>query len=372
MSRTNTTFGLLQATAAVVALAVLFWSVGALSFRFAEAANVTSFSDTLSDSAPSAGSDHTIEFVSADGATTGQDIVITYAAGFNLAGIGQEDIDLIVDSVNVATTSWSVGVVGQVITITLDSTSIPATTSVEILIGNNATDGTPDTQIVNPGTQGSYELTVAVGASDTGSTQIAIVDSVTVSASVPTQFTFTVSGLAGGETVNGTTTTGSSTATTIPFGLLEAGVATTVAQQLSVETNAKNGFVVTVQVDDQLVTPTGEDINGFIDGAFTSSPTAWTSPSGTLGNEDTYGHWGLTTNDSSLTGGDIFGNVASSSLYVSASTTPVEVFSHTGSADGTTPHIGRTEVGYTIEITALQEASDDYETTLTYVATPVF
>jgi hypothetical protein len=31
-----------------------------------------------------------------------------------------------------------------------------------------------------------------------------------------------------------------------------------------------------------------------------------------------------------------------------------------------------TEVGYKIEITPLQEAADDYTTTLTYIATPTF
>ena len=45
---------------------------------------------------------------------------------------------------------------------------------------------------------------------------------------------------------------------------------------------------------------------------------------------------------------------------------------HDGPADGVTEDIGRVTVGYQIQITALQEAGDDYNTTLTYIATPTF
>src|SRR3989344_304288 len=47
MFRTNSTFTLLQALTAVVTFAIILWFVGVPSFR-AEAANVTSFSNTLS------------------------------------------------------------------------------------------------------------------------------------------------------------------------------------------------------------------------------------------------------------------------------------------------------------------------------------
>ncbi len=40
--------------------------------------------------------------------------------------------------------------------------------------------------------------------------------------------------------------------------------------------------------------------------------------------------------------------------------------------DGVTDDIGAAQVGYQIQITALQEAGDDYSTTLTYIATPTF
>ena len=45
---------------------------------------------------------------------------------------------------------------------------------------------------------------------------------------------------------------------------------------------------------------------------------------------------------------------------------------HNGAADGTGNGTGTANIGYQVEISALQEASDDYSTTLRYVATPTF
>ena len=45
---------------------------------------------------------------------------------------------------------------------------------------------------------------------------------------------------------------------------------------------------------------------------------------------------------------------------------------NTGPADGTTAGIGAARIGYQVQISALQEAGDDYTTTLRYIATPTF
>lgn len=378
MSNARTSFSLLQATAAVAAIAILLWSLGLPSFRIAEAANVTSFSDTLSDSAPSALSNHTLQFVTPNGVIGGGAITINFPAAFTGVGaIDSGDVDLTVngspetlgDTPSGAT--WGVSTTSTSIIITSGTGTIASSATVTIAIGTHTTvGGVGNEQITNPATSTSYEIDVTVGAQDNGSTRVAIVNTVEVTASVDTTLTFNIDGVGGGTAVNGTSTTGSSTATAIPFGTLQAGVATTVAQQLSVTTNAKNGFVVTVQADGQLVSATGADIDGFANGTYTSTPTTWSGPSGSLGNENTYGHWGITTADNSVTAGltDEFGD----NEFVSASTSPVEVFRHDGPANGTTAHMGRTEVAYQIQITALQEAGDDYNATLTYVATPVF
>jgi hypothetical protein len=160
-------------------------------------------------------------------------------------------------------------------------------------------------------------------------------------------------------------------ATEIPFGTLVADTAKAAAQNLEVETNAANGFVVTVQTDTQLVSANGADIDGFVNGNFTATPTLWDQPGATPGQEEEYGHWGLSSTDATLTAGltDFF---AAGTEFVSASTTPVEVFRHNGPTDTSVSGAGNTTVIYKVEITALQEAAEDYTATLTYVATPVF
>lgn len=149
---------------------------------------------------------------------------------------------------------------------------------------------------------------------------------------------------------------------------LTCTVPTAWTQALTVETNAANGFTVTVVQDQVLTSAAGGDIDNFIDGANTATPAAWQSPAGTLGSENTYGHFGITTEDASLSDGDSFGTA----LYAGNINTPREVFYHTSVADGSTADIGTTRVGYKIEIDSLQEAGTDYTMTLTYVATPIF
>lgn len=381
MNRASNAFSVLQATAAIVGLAIILWSFGLPSLRFAEAASVTTYSDTLSDSAPSVNANHTIQFTTPTGVTNGQTIVFTFDAAFDPTSVDFTDIDMATSSgeFTLATDCTgseraSAAFSGDVLTITLcsgDGGIIAANGTTTIQIGTNATfQTTGDQQINNPGVVASYEIALVAGA-DTGTTEIAIVDTVNVTASVDTLFTFTVAGRPTGTTVNGVHTTGgSTTATSIPFGQIDAGVASTAAQLLTVVTNAKSGFVVTVQSDGQLDSATGADIDGYINGNYTTTPTAWTSPSATVGQENTYGHWGLTSDDAALTSGytDLYG----SGLYVSASTTPVEVFRHSGPVNGVGMGVGTTTVGYRLERSALQEAADDYQATLTYVATPVF
>jgi hypothetical protein len=75
----------------------------------------------------------------------------------------------------------------------------------------------------------------------------------------------------------------------------------------------------------------------------------------------------LTSEDSDLNAGE-FG----SDEWVGNLEAPRQVFSHDDVADGSTPDIGVTDVGYQIEISSFQEAGSDYSNTLTYVATPTF
>jgi hypothetical protein len=383
MHKASNALTVLQAIAAVLGMTIVLWSVGFPAIRFAEAANVTSFSDTLSTSAPSAAANHTIQFTTPTGVANGSTVVLTFDSGFTGAGsITATDIDVATTSqMSVAancagTEKVGAAFAGNVLTLTFcsgDGGSIPAHGTTTIKVGTNATfGGTGTHQLTNP-VVGSYPLSVTAGASDSGGTRVAIVNQVTVSASVDTLFTFTVAGTAKNTTVNTADTTGASTtATTIPFGKLLSGVATTAAQRLTVVTNARGGFVVTVAASSQLISANGADIDGFKDGAYTSTPTAWAAPGNTPGSENTYGHWGITTDDGSLSAGNPYQVGTGGDRYVSASTTPVEVFYNTGPTNGATQGQGTTVVGYKAQISPLQEAADDYTATLTYVATPVF
>ncbi len=363
--------------ALIVLAGLLMWSVGLPAWApMAQAAALTNFSDTLTDSDVSAPSNHTIAYTTPNGVSAGETIVITFPAGFNLSDLSFNDIDLYAGSERTLGSSpsgatWGVATTSTTITFTSGTDTIASSTAVVIEIGTHATAGaTGDTQIINPGSPGTQIINVSSGSGiDSADTRVYIIDDVVVTASVNTTFLFSITGVASGASVNGspTTTADTTTSTSLPFGTLNALQSKTLAQDLSVTTNAANGFVVTVQQDQNLRSATNADIDGFIDGAYTNTPAAWVQPSGSLGQEWTYGHWGLTSEDADLNT-DEFG----SDLWVAASTTPRQVFSHNAPSNGTTPNSGSTRVGFQIEITSLQEAGTDYTNTLTYIATPTF
>lgn len=350
-----------RVVAMLVACAVLLWSVGA--YTTAQAANLNLVSNTLTESAPSSLSGHFFSFRIPAGSsvTSTADYVITFPAGFTgVSTVVSGDLTVRLNAgAPIAIANFAAG--SQ--TITFDNVAATSTDVVTVQIA--------PTKVVNPATVQSYEfrITVANPTTDSGRTRVAIVDNVTVTAIVNTTFEFVVSGLATSTVVNGTSTTGSTTATQIPFGVLNANQIYTMAQQLNVTTNAANGFVVTVEQDGNLRSSTGADIDGFSNGTNVNTPTAWSAPSNSLLLENTWGHWGLTSNDINLNAGEFIG---SGGRWVAASTTPRQVFSHNGPSDGTTQNAGLALIGYQVQISPLQEAADDYITTLTYIATPTF
>jgi hypothetical protein len=95
MIHTAKSVGILQAVAMTVGVALFLWSTGLPTlFRMAEAASITSASDTLSNSAPSLASNHTFAFQVESGMTAGQTMTITFPAQFTLPALGVEDFDL--------------------------------------------------------------------------------------------------------------------------------------------------------------------------------------------------------------------------------------------------------------------------------------
>ncbi len=367
-----------RVVATLVACAVVLTSIGV--YNVAQAANLTGVSDILTESAPSLVSNHTIAFTipaGSAGVPAGGTITVAIPSGFTgVSSLVFTDLDLqtnatdrtLVAGAPGATANWGYTVSGNTITLTAGSAATPVTAgqAVEIQIGTNATFGaTGANRITNHVTAGaSYELVITAGTSDTGRTRVAIVNAVTVTAIVDTTFTFTITGTATSTLVDAESTTGSTTPTLIAFGKLTAGVPKLMAQRLNVTTNARNGFNVTVESDGTLDSSNGADIDTFSNNTDVSTPTVWSSPTNLVANENTWGHWGLTTMDNV--------GLFDPAEYIAASTTPRNIFAHTGPADGTTNDIGSTTVAYKVQISALQEAAQDYTSVLTYIATPTF
>ena len=280
-------------------------------------------------------------------------IDITFPAGFTTIVVGNVTCP----------TSSTASVTGNVVTCTVGVGGVAAGAQTVTITG-----------VTNPSSAGSQ--TINIVTEDTGLVEIesvdvmvAIIDDVTVTATVSSTLTFTVALVNSGVAINtDSVTTITSTATTIPFSTLTANTPAIGGHTLTVETNADDGFVVTVQQSANLTSAGGSDIDSFKDGTAQTIPTAWTSPTGTLAaGENSYGHFGFTSEDSDLNTNE-FGDA----LYAGLDgTTADEVFSNDGAADGSTVDKGSTKVGYKVEIDELQEAGD-YTNTLTYICTPTY
>jgi hypothetical protein len=370
----------LQAVAMTVGIALLLWSTGVPTiFRSAEAASISNASDTLSDSRPSVGSVHTIQFGLPNGMANGQDFRIAFDGAFDSTSspLTASDITMTVGG-NATTvvagtptgTNWGVlGLGSDTLSFYAPTNFGVASSGVIVLTIGSSTNN----MLLNPSATSSYEIQIGGGTStiqDSGEVRVAIIEQVTVSASVDTTLSFSVSGVGSGAQVNGTSTSGASTNVSLPFGQLTPGVVNTLAQRLNVTTNAGNGYSVTVETTGPFESTVGATIDGFANGGDAYTPIAWTAPSGVYSNPDTYGHWGITSTDNATTRdpADEF----DSGEWAAPSTTPIVIMGHASSSDGTTDGVGSTTVGFQVEITALQEAGDDYSTELRYIATPVF
>lgn len=381
--------------AVVLTLAVIFWATGLpLLLRSASASQVSFFSDTLSDSNLGALATHTIVYtntsaiypndsikVSLDPAGTSPSGTSAFTEAFSSATT--TDITLqggattysVVSSCTVGNQVSAIGNYNngsdENLTLTMcPGAALIATSSTVTLVVGAATK-----LWTNPSVTGSLVIRLGGTNANSGDTRVAVLQNVTVTASIDTTFTFTVTGLASGSTLTAQSTTTSTTtsATAIGFGTLLPGVPVLGAQELAVTTNAKNGFVVTVQEDQPLTASSGAYIPLFSNGATTTTPIVWTIPTNTLDQPWTYSHIGVISDDADLstdtgqasddfTGTKFAGNII----------TPRAIFAHNGPSDGSTQNKGKARVGYEIQIGSLQAAGNDYTNKLTYVATPTF
>ncbi len=372
---------------AAFAVAILAWVVG-FAFPTAHAGvSLTQVSDTLSNSVPGLGSIHTIQYTNPSSTPATSTIKFTFDSQTNLftngTAIATSDIALIASSTTLVATCTSGSQIqyttstANTLTFTVCPSATIPTGTLKFVIG---TSTAPTHWLINPTSTGSYVVSIGGTQPNSANTMVAIVNGVNVTAAINTTFTFTVGGLPSGTTTqNNATTTGISTTTTLPFGTLTPGTHAELAQQLTVTTNAANGFAVTVREDAPLQSSKGNVINQFPNGVPSSTPTVWSSPTNVLDSPATYSHIGVTSDDTDLSTSDGYTNQnygTTTARYAGAfnatATPPLVVFAHNGPADGITQNKGAAKVSYRIEIGSLQAAANDYTDNLIYVATPTF
>jgi hypothetical protein len=189
-------------------------------------------------------------------------------------------------------------------------------------------------------------------------TRVVQADDVTVSATVQDEIAFSIAAVTSG-TVNGATINIETTAgvpPTVPFGAMTTTDNKVGAHNLTVTTNATNGYTVYVKYDDQLTHTNATNKIANISHT-NAEPGAFTS-AGTEG-------FGYTTEDSSLGTGtaDRFTSTPGDK-WAAYTASDAEVVYHNAAVTDQT-----TKVGYrlTVALTTLMGA---YTSTVTYTATP--
>ena len=359
-------------------ISIFFWSTGMpFALNVAAAATVSQFSATASSSVPSANTNYGVRWTDVTQVTVGQSIKITFDPGnstFDLGALTNTEVFTAATPTNLAIITTACGAVtpNQVsinggISNAAGDKSVTLTACGTVATGTKTVSFTAN-HVQNPSSPGTYKVVLGGSQADSGTTLVAITNQVSLTASVATSFVFTVAGLASGQTINGETTSTTTTATAIGFGTLASGTPVIAGQELTVLTNAVNGFVVSVKEDQNLTSSAGGQIYTFKDGAANSAPIVWSAPSATLGNALTYSHIGLTSDDADLNAGEFVG-----SKYVgNFATTTRTIFTNAGAADGTTQNVGKARVAFKIEITDLQAAGSDYTNHFVYICTPTF
>ncbi len=333
---------------------VMFTVLATISFAPAVLAiSLSNVRDVLSDSSPGTAANHKIFFTTSLDIGNNGYFEVTLPAAFG-------DISLAScqgPNVSVSTTTTSVRCTY--------SSSPGAATSTVISLNN----------VTNPSTVGSQTIEIKTYNSlselrESATILIYINNNTTVRAVMESSMSFSVSTSTNITEINGIPLTGTSTPTSIPFGELTPGASSTLAQTLQISTNAENGYSCTVEEIHELTSAEGNTINSFDnapDGSGSTTPHTWNAPATELGQTNTYGHMGITTDDSSLSSLDFTGG-----KFVGLNGgNPVEIMYHNAAADGNTQSIGLAHIGYSIEISNLQEPGL-YTTTIMYICTPNF
>lgn len=223
------------------------------------AAQVSYFSDQVSNQIIANASNHELQFNLGADLTPDKTLEIYFESDFDLSLINYTDIDFKDDNVNLnlanipgtgAGSNIGVVVSGQTITFTQNDTdTISKSSEIIILIGLNATSqSTGDQQIYNPEIAGIYKITLSGTSNNTGQISVAILnsDSVYLEGEIEPELTLIL---------RNSTDTG--VFSSCSFGTIMIGEVSTCSYRLAAETNATRGFQIFIRADGNFRTPTG-------------------------------------------------------------------------------------------------------------------
>lgn len=388
--------------ASVLILGLLIVGViGYLESLPGQAADTLLESDLLSDSRPTTTANHTIYFkVQTAPTSTASTIILDFDNSFLFTSVTTSDIDL---STTTATSNCAAATYGDypvfetptatrwgwstsansIMTFTphtnIDNGSMATNTCVRVRIGTNATSTAgyvgasgAVNKIVN-GWPGVKAIDISGGFGQTGKMQVAIIEGVTVTATVSESLTATVHASTTCVLLTGSTGTGSSTTTTIPFAITTSEDFYDACQELEIATNAASGYSATLHKTDSLTIVGGTTIiaNGNCDGACTTSTAAvWQT--------DTNNGFGYCMKDRTLNGAQVAdaswgtnpcGSTAANQFFKVIGTSSTDAV--TVMKSNTPTSTNYSYIGYRLSVDGSQ-AAGTYNTTLVYIVTPTY
>ena len=317
----------------------------------------TNVKDTMSDSSIDSESNHVIEYGIIDPTViTDGSIKVDFPDEFNLTGVTSGDI-----SVAGGDVVWGTEVVG----VGADTIVVPFTGDLDDTDGKITVTINGANKPVNPSAIGEYRFSFSTHTANDGtgtpvesrSFSVYITQKITVSASVPSSLIFTIGGVASGNACsnsggNADITTDSSS---VAFGTYTGPESRVGCQNLTVSTNATNGYSVSVQQDQDL-TSAGLDTMKPFSGTY-AVPATWSTPPGS----GTESYFGFTTDDTDYSD---FQTAKYASFQLDKN--PYVIAGEAG------PVVDeQNTVSYQLELTSLQEEGN-YYSTLMYIVTAVY
>ncbi|HEX4662329.1 MAG TPA: hypothetical protein VH144_01810 [Candidatus Saccharimonadales bacterium] len=198
----------------------------------------------------------------------------------------------------------------------------------------------------------TYNDTGCTGAVDNVTIAYTYTTGQAVSISVDPSLAFTISSVASGGTVNGATTTATSTSSTIPLGTITSSANAIAAQDTVVTTNAGSGYTTYLRY---LAAPTNGS-HPFVDTAGSNASPATFTAAGTEA-------FGYTTSSTSLSG---TAARFSGGKWAAFTTTATEVARNTAAASSDT-----TRIGFQAGVSGTTPAGA-YTGTVIYSVTPLY